>query len=211
MFTGIVEKTGRVVGREQTPAGVRLCIDGEGWGYKAKRGESVCVNGVCLTAIEDVATDGLMRFDVIPQTLSLTGIGMLAPEGRVNLERAAAVGDLIGGHMVQGHIDGLARVVRIQTEGQWRVTLELPATVGVYMVPKGSVALDGVSLTLADVSAPLADGKTHIDVTLIPETLSRTTLADWAPGSLVNIEADATAKTIIHFLKHWKNNEHNIS
>jgi riboflavin synthase len=204
MFTGIVETMGRLEARTPTQSGVRLVVACAHWDYRALRGESVSVNGVCLTAVEDVGPDGRMKFDVIPQTLRVTSIGSVGVGANVNLERAARVGALIGGHLVQGHVDGLARVLRVQTHGEWRVTLGMSAEVGVYMAPKGSVALDGISLTLARVGLPDEAGNVEIDVTLIPETLDRTNARGWREGESVNVEADAAAKTIVHFLTHWK-------
>ncbi len=136
-----------------------------------------------------------MAFDAIPETLSKTTLGSLRVGDRVNLEHAAIASTLLGGHIVQGHIDGVGSVATIKTDGQWRVRVKPPRELIRYMTPKGSVSLDGVSLTLAAV------GPTWIEVALIPTTLDKTTLASWRVGSRVNIEADVMAKTIVTHLE----------
>ena len=193
MFTGIVQTRGRVVSMNPTDAGQRLVIDHDGLDTKVRQGDSVSVSGVCLTAIDP--SDHQLVFDVVPQTLRLTTLGRLQPGDPVNLEPALLAGQPLGGHLVQGHVDGLAEVVALdQTDGQWRITLRPPADLMDYFTPKGSVTLDGVSLTLAAV------GDDTFDVALIPETLDRTTLRDRQVGSHLNLEADQIAKTVIHWL-----------
>ena len=204
MFTGIVQARGRVVSLTPTDTGSRLIVEHDGLTTPVHRGDSVSVSGVCLTATpgSDPApgsspTPGStqLAFDVVPQTLRLTTLGRLQPGDPVNLEPALLAGQPLGGHLVQGHIDGLAEVVNVdQTAGQWRVTLRPPADLMDYLTPKGSVTLDGVSLTLAAV------GDDTFDVALIPETLDRTTFRDRQIGSHVNLEADQIAKTVIHWL-----------
>ena len=193
MFTGIVQARGRVVSLTPSDTGSRLTVEHDGLTTPVHRGDSVSVSGVCLTAVEP--TDHRLAFDVVPQTLRLTTLGRLQTGDPVNLEPALLAGQPLGGHLVQGHVDGLAEVVALdRTDGQWRITLRPPPDLMDYFTPKGSVTLDGVSLTLAAV------GDDTFDVALIPETLDRTTLRDRHVGSHLNLEADQIAKTIIHWL-----------
>ena len=191
MFTGIVQHVGRITAAEPTPAGVRLTLDPCGWSHEPARGDSISVSGTCLTVVE--ARPGAWSFDVIPQTLARTALGTLASLPRaVNLEHAVLASTPMGGHIVQGHVDGLGRVASIQTSGQWRVRIEPPEEAARFIVAQGSIAVDGVSLTVADAAT---DGA-WFEVALIPETLARTTLAALALGDAVNIEADHLSKLI---------------
>gem|GEM_PF-44042 len=199
VFTGIIERVGVVRAKLPGPSGLRMHIDARGWSYRAKRGDSVAISGACLTSVADVGEDGLLLFDAVPETLAATMLGGLEVGARVNLESAATVGTLLGGHLVQGHVDGCGRVVSIVTEGEWRVRIAVPSSVMGYLAPKGSVCLDGVSLTLASVDV----GASAIEVALIPVTLQKTTLAAWRVGQQVNMEADSMAKTIVHYLRHF--------
>lgn len=194
MFTGIVQTTATILASETTRAGRRLAVERAGLRGEVNQGDSVCVSGVCLTAV-DIADDRL-GFDVIHETLTKTSIGALGVGDAVNLEPAVTPSQPLGGHFMQGHVDGLATVDAIHTDGgEWRVSFR-PGAAGLmdYIVPRGSVAIDGVSLTLARV------GSDTFDVALIPETLQRTTLGALAVGGRVNIEADILAKTIVHRL-----------
>jgi len=206
MFTGIIEVMGFVESVTPRPSGVLLCVRAplEKWGYRPAAGDSVCVSGCCLTAVEAVGEtgeggDGVMKFDVIPETLSKTTLRTFTPGGRVNLERAATASTLLGGHIVQGHVDGVATIENITTEGEWRVRLRPAVELMQYMAPKGSVCLDGVSLTLA--AARPKEG--WIEVALIPTTLDKTTLREWRVGQGVNVEADAMAKMVVNYLRHF--------
>ncbi len=193
MFTGIVQARGRVVSLTPTDTGTRLTVEHDGLTTPVHRGDSVSVSGVCLTAVDP--SPQRLSFDVVPQTLRLTTLNNLQPGDPVNLEPALQAGQPLGGHLVQGHVDGLAEVVALdQAAGQWRITLRPPADLMDYFTPKGSVTLDGVSLTLAAV------GDDTFDIALIPETLNRTTLRDRQVGSHLNLEADQIAKTVIHWL-----------
>lgn len=159
MFTGIIEQLGRIQATHATPAGVRLVVDPQGWAYRARVGDSVSVNGCCLTVAADpAAAGGALAFDVIPETLRKTTIGDLKAGAKVHLEHAATPTTLLGGHVVQGHIDGVGEVIQIAegrgqradvAVGEWRVRIGLPGDLMAYVVPKGSVAVDGVSLTVA--------------------------------------------------------------
>jgi len=222
VFTGIIQSMGAVLAAEPTTTGRRLVIrPDEGWDYRPALGDSVCVSGCCLTVAEVLLPDpapgptpprsgkgdgggGGWAFDLVPETLARTTLGELTPGRRVNLERSLAVGDLLGGHIVQGHVDGVAVVEAAESrEGPWgaerrltiRPTPTPQARLMEYIVPKGSIALDGVSLTIAAV----ADAT--FDVALIPTTLRLTTLGDARPGTRLNLEADTMAKTIVHYLR----------
>jgi len=144
-----------------------------------------------------VHSDGTLAFDVVPETLAVTTLAGWQAGRRVNLEHAATPTTLLGGHLVQGHIDGVGRVVSNADAGQgWRLAIELPASISPYMAPKGSVCVDGVSLTIAAFDPATA----RLEVALIPTTLERTTLAALAPGDGVNLEADALAKMVVQYL-----------
>jgi riboflavin synthase len=191
MFTGIVEHQGRVIALRTEPWGARLEVDPCGWAHAPRDGDSIAVNGCCLTVVGTPAPGAPLRFDVIPQTLSLTTVGALRPGELVNLEHASTASTLLGGHLVQGHVDGIGEVLSASTAGgEWRTRIAAPPSVAPYLVERGSVAVDGVSLTIAAV------GDGWFEVTLIPATLAKTTLRDRAAGSRVNLEADALAKMV---------------
>jgi riboflavin synthase len=192
MFTGIIRHVGRVQGVSPTEAGRRLQVDLGPLTEGLALGDSVAVDGACLSAC---AIDGSRAsFDVVAETLSRTTLGNLAPGARVNLERALRLSDGLDGHLVQGHVDATAKVQRIdRAGGQWKVTFRAEASVVAQMIPKGSIAIAGVSLTLVE-----ADGE-HFSVALIPTTLAETTLPDLAVGDEVNIETDLIGK----YLRRW--------
>ncbi|MFZ4751180.1 MAG: riboflavin synthase [Phycisphaerales bacterium] len=193
MFTGLVQSLGRVAEIRPGPTSTRLVVDTGGWPHTPDLGASIAVNGCCLTV---VAVDaGRLSFDAIPQTLAVTSLGALAVGAGVNLEHAATPMTFLGGHVVLGHVDGLAEVVEVRTAGEWRVRLRLPGDLGANAVDKGSITLDGVSLTIARVE-DVADAGTVIDVCLIPETLARTNLAERKPGDRLNVEVDYLAKLV---------------
>ncbi len=194
MFTGLVQSVGRIASIEPVDAGRRLTIDASPWDHRPAVGDSISVNGCCLTVSEiDSALPHRWSFVAIPETLQKTTLGGLSEDSRVNLEHAVSASTLLGGHIVQGHIDGVATVQRINTDGQWRVTLRPERSLMPFIISKGSVALDGVSLTIAGVDPVVGT----FDVALIPETLRVTTLSGWTVGQSVNIEADIQTKTIV--------------
>jgi riboflavin synthase len=196
MFTGLVEALGTVVRLDAAGVGRELVVGEPGLAPQLAPGESVAVNGACLTVVGRDA--GTFRFQVGPETLQRTNLGELAPGDRVNLERALRVGDRLGGHLVQGHIDGLGRVESRQPQGDWDlVWFSCPEALAAQMVGKGSVAVDGVSLTLVDVRP---DG---FSVALIPHTLAQTTLGAKGPGVPVNLETDLLAKYVWKYLRMW--------
>ncbi len=197
MFTGIVQATGIVRTVRQHAAGARLVVDAPDLRRPLADGCSICVNGVCLTVVR--SDDTLIEFDVVPETLNRSNLGAIAVGGAVNLEPSLCVGDALDGHMVQGHVDGTARVMRIRTAGPERLWTFAPQQgLMPFIIPKGSVALDGVSLTIADVEH---DGFT---VALIPTTLSRTTLGRLKVGDRVNVETDILARTVVATLARWR-------
>lgn len=189
MFTGLIQRMGDVSERRDTATGVRLSIRAPGWLADPQAGESITVNGCCLTLVQ--ATDDTLCFDVIPQTLALTTTGDLCVGDRVNLERSLRADALLGGHLVQGHVEGVGAVVGVdRTNGQWRTRISAPPAVQAHMIDQGSVTVDGVSLTVA------ATGADWFEVALIPETLQRTTLVHRMAGSRVNIEADVLSRMV---------------
>jgi riboflavin synthase alpha subunit len=186
VFTGIVRERGRVVSAERNGGGVHLRI-AAAESAQASPGDSIAVSGCCLTV---TAADGeALEFDAVPETLASTTLGALRPGAEVNLEPALRTGEPLGGHFVQGHVDGRARVLALEPDGDGaRLRLELPAELGRYCVEKGSLAVDGVSLTIA---ALTGDG---VEIALVPFTLEHTTLAALGPGDEVNVEVDLLAK-----------------
>ncbi len=189
MFTGIVRERGRVASLDGGDSGIRLRIDAPATAAQAALGDSVAVDGVCLTVVE--ADDGTLAFDAVPETLSRTALARLAADAEVNVEPALRAGDPLGGHYVQGHVDAVGRVRAVEPEGDGRrIWIDAPDAVLRYCVVKGSIAVDGVSLTVADLDD---DG---FAVALIPHTLAETTLGSYAPGRVVNLEADVLAKYV---------------
>jgi riboflavin synthase len=186
VFTGLVADLGEVKAIEQGPEGARLRI-GTTLAARLADGDSIAVNGVCLTVTE--RSDSGFAADAMNQTLTLTTLGDLEPGGAVNLEPALRAGDPLGGHIVQGHVDGVAEIAAIAEEGfARRVSVALGAELSRYVVEHGSIALDGVSLTVARL-----DGDTS-EVSLIPETLERTTFKAAEPGRRINVEVDVIAR-----------------
>lgn len=187
VFTGIVRERGRVVAAELNGGGVRLRIEARETAAGAAPGDSIAVNGCCLTVT--AARDGSLEFDAVPETVSRTNLGGLVAGADVNLEPALRAGDPLGGHFVQGHVDATAQVVALAPEGEGaRLTLRLTPDLARYTVEKGSIAVDGVSLTIAG----LREG--GVEIALIPFTLEHTTLGSLTAGDEVNVEVDLLAK-----------------
>jgi len=199
MFTGIIEKTARVIAVAKAPAFVRLTIASD-W-TDVQDGESVAVNGVCLTVAE--MHPGEIGFDVVKETLALTNLGLLEPSDPVHLERSLRVGDRLSGHFVQGHIDGTATVISQGAVGkdEWLLVLECPMQLAKYLTPKGSVSLDGVSLTIASIKG------NRFEIALIPTTLQITALGQRPVGWLANLEVDVLTKTVISWLERREPSE----
>ncbi|MEY4060991.1 MAG: hypothetical protein RLZZ258_1275 [Actinomycetota bacterium] len=194
MFTGIIEELGVVDSIEQLPDAIRLKIRGPLVVSDVKRGDSIAVNGTCLTAVEfDAET---FTADVMQETLRLTSLDAIKAGDPVNLERAMTAATRFGGHVVQGHVDGVGQIISRQPSENWEwVRVQVPAELMKYVVLKGSITIDGVSLTVNEV------GDDWLGLSLIPETLSLTTLGSKKPGDKVNVEADVMAKHIERLLE----------
>jgi riboflavin synthase len=198
MFTGIVEGTGTVVAltRSGTGDGARLEVDAPWPPGELAVGDSVAVDGCCLTVV--ARTPGGFAADLVAETLRRTALGRLTKGARVNLERPLALGGRLGGHLVQGHVDGVGRVLERQRVGEGEeIRLELPEDLARYVVEKGSIAVDGVSLTVAAV------GPDWFTVALVPHTLAATTLGGRGPGDPVHLEVDVVAKYVERLVQPW--------
>jgi riboflavin synthase len=195
MFTGIVEQVGVVVALEAAGDGGRLTVRGSRVVADASPGDSIAVNGCCLTVVEH--DDSTFTADVMRESLDRTSLGRLQPGSPVNLERAVRPDGRLGGHLVQGHVDGIGTVVERQPGDRWEVVrIELAADLARYVAPKGSITVDGTSLTVVDVH----DDPAWFTVALIPTTLAATTLGVVAVGDLVNLEVDVIAKYVERLL-----------
>ena len=194
MFSGIVECTGAVVSIEDFPGGKHLKIDLKTAAEDLKPGDSVAVNGVCLTAVE--IEGPCCRFDVITETLSKTNLGKLTIGSKVNLERSLRAGDRIDGHFVQGHVHDVGHLIeRIDSDEEFKLWIQPPAELSVYIAPLGSVAVNGVSMTVAEVRPDA------FALALIPTTLERTNLGELQPGDPINIETDIISRQLVHYLE----------
>ena len=195
MFTGLVETTAKVTAFEKSAGGARLQLSLDSTltpeDFAAAIGDSIAVNGCCLTVTKFSGQD--LSFDLSSETLGVTNLKNLIGNTEVNIERAMRIGDRLGGHLVAGHVDGVGTIDLVdQKSSGWLIKLSMPRALGCYVIKKGSICLDGVSLTVN----ALADdnSKTQIDLILIPETLKKTTLRKWQAGQQVNIEVDQMAK-----------------
>ncbi|MGX6512412.1 riboflavin synthase [Rhodococcus sp. SJ-2] len=194
MFTGIVEELGEIVAREDLADAARFTVRGPVVTADAKHGDSIAVNGVCLTVVDVVDTDSFTT-DVMQETLNRSSLEDLAAGSRVNLERAAAVNSRLGGHIVQGHVDGTGSVLLLTPSENWTVVrISLPASIARYVVEKGSITVDGVSLTVSALGGE--PGDEWFEISLIPTTLSLTTLGGAEAGTTVNLEVDVIAKYV---------------
>ncbi|MDQ4032799.1 MAG: riboflavin synthase [Actinomycetota bacterium] len=189
MFTGIIEELGELVARDERPDAARLAIRGPLVCSDTRPGDSIAVNGVCLTV---VGVDGeVFIADVIGETLRRSSLGSTRPGDRLNLERAAKLGDRLGGHLVQGHVDATGTVLSRTESASWElIRIGMPAVLARYVVEKGSITVDGVSLTVIEA------GIKNFSVGIIPTTRELTTLGTRHPGELVNLEADVIAKYV---------------
>ncbi len=192
MFTGIIEKTAKVTRVVENRMAKRLVVR-HAWN-DLRGGESIAVNGVCLTIAEFTLDEA--SFDVIAETIDKTNLGSLRVGNDVHMERALRVGDRFDGHFVQGHVDGRARLIEQRTsDSEWRLVVEAPDHLAKYLSPKGSVAIDGVSLTIAALKGNV------FELALIPTTLELTALGRRPVGWLFNFEADMMSKTVVHWLE----------
>ncbi|WP_194409182.1 riboflavin synthase [Microbacterium cremeum] len=204
MFTGIVEEIGEITAVEPSGDGVRVTVHGPKAVADASHGDSISVSGVCLTVVDQ--GEEWFTADVMKQTLDMSTLTAVAAGRAVNLERATAAHGRLGGHIVQGHIDGTGVLLEVRPGEQWRVLrISLPAHLAPLVVDKGSIAVDGVSLTVSAASpAPLAasaaEDEAWFEVSLIPETLTATTLGGLAPGDRVNLETDILARHVQRLL-----------
>jgi riboflavin synthase alpha subunit len=193
MFTGIVRELGKVASASESGGGLALEIDAPATTATLAPGDSLAVDGVCLTA--ETVANGRVTLHAVPETLARTTLGGLRDGDEVNLEPALRAGDPLGGHYVQGHVDAVGRIQSVEAEGEGlRVFVEAPPEILRYVVEKGSVALDGVSLTVAELA------EDAFAVALVPHTLEQTTLSDLLPGKQVNIEVDVLAKYVERLL-----------
>jgi riboflavin synthase len=195
MFTGIIEERGQVTALDNLPDGsARLTVHAPIAVSDARHGDSIAVSGVCLTVIDQGAD--WFSADVMGQTLAVSALAGVGIGDAVNLERAARVGDRLGGHIVQGHVDGVATLITRTDLEHWRVLrFALDPSLAPLVVDKGSIAVAGVSLTVSAVSEPEADAS-WFEVSLIPETLTATTLGELEPGAVVNVETDVLARHV---------------
>ena len=200
MFTGIVEAMGTVTNIVNGPDSAQLTIQSAGYFSDIKLGDSIAVNGCCLTAVTNTADQ--FTVDVMKQTLALTNIGSLEIGSVVNLEKAMKVSDRLGGHIVQGHVDSTATLAAINQGADWyELVFNVPATYLKYMQAQGSITINGVSLTIAK----LSDVDKQLSVWLIPETLKRTNLSALQVGDVVNLEVDVLAKYVERIMKAGAN------
>ncbi len=195
MFTGIVREVGVVVEAEEAGGGRALAVRAPATASRTRVGDSIAIDGCCLTATE--VADGTIRFQAVPETIARSTLGTLERNEQVNVEPAIRAGEELGGHYVQGHVDAVGRIRSAEAEGQGlRVVVEAPEAVLRYCVEKGSVTVDGVSLTVAEL---IDDG---FAVALVPHTLEATTLSALRPGQAVNLEADVLAKYVERLVTH---------
>lgn len=192
MFTGLIEATGHVDTLQASPVGGRLRVRTP-LGADLRPGDSIALNGVCLTAI-DPDTQGFSA-DVSPVTLAVTSLGTLLPGRLVNLERPVRADARMGGHFVLGHVDATGRIVELREDGDaWRLAVAIPESMGLLVIPKGSIAVDGISLTVAAI-----DGH-HVVLQIIPFTFAHTALSQAATGDAVNLEFDVLGKYVLRAL-----------
>ena len=214
VFTGIIEELGEIVATDDLGDAARLIIRGPVVTVDARHGDSIAVNGVCLTVV-DVLPEGRFSADVMAETLNRSSLAALAVGSQVNLERAAAVNSRLGGHIVQGHVDGTGAVMSRSPSEHWEVVrIALPREISRYVVEKGSITVDGISLTVSALGTdeplgrraqgtdePLGRGE-WFEVSLIPTTLALTTLGSAAVGTPVNLEVDVIAKYVERLMFH---------
>lgn len=196
MFTGLVQALGILLVSADTDAGKRLTVSlAELADAPIEPGDSICVSGVCLTVVK--RANGNVHFDVVTETLRRSTLGLKKVQDRLNLELSLRGNSFVGGHFVQGHVDATATVAAVSKDPRdWRITFQVPDDITPYIVPKGSVAVDGVSMTIADARA------NKFTLAVIPTTLEKTTLSCLEVGDKVNVETDILARTVVHYLQN---------
>lgn len=197
MFSGIIEKIGTISEIKKRPGGIQISIESEPWTDSLKLGESISVNGICLTVVR--MGGGVFSVDLVPETLRDTTARTWKVKSEVNLERSLRAMDRLGGHFVSGHVDGVGKVKkRVRRGGNYQITIGIPHSIIRYVVPKGSIAVDGISLTIQKLN------RDSVEVALIPETIRATTIGSKKTGDPVNLEIDMMAKGVYHFLENWQ-------
>jgi riboflavin synthase len=198
MFTGIIETTGTIESGRGTVDGKSFTVRADGLSETLRPGDSVAVNGVCLTV--ESRDKGRFTATAVGETLARTTLGKARVGNRVNLERAATPDTALGGHIVQGHVDGVGRVKSLERSGSdWLLTIEVPKDVYYYLVPKGSVAIDGISLTIVEQKPGF-----HITITIVPYTFEHSIAGTYRPGVEVNVEADIIGKYVKEYLSRMR-------
>jgi riboflavin synthase len=197
LFTGLVVELGDIVSLEKRGTGARLVLDAKALGQEAKIGDSIAINGTCLTVVE--VRGSKLAFDISDESLKSTNLGELKVRDRVNLESALRLNDRLGGHIVTGHIDGIGRIRSKNLEGEvYKIVIETEPWIAEYLVEKGSVAIDGISLTVVDV---MRDG---FSLVVIPHTAKMTTIGLKGAGDRVNVEVDILGKYVAAYMKKGK-------
>ena len=194
MFAGIIEKRGTLVDKKKQGKQIAFIIESDIWEKPLKRGESMAVNGVCLTVVR--SKNNQFTVQAVPETLAQTTLGNLQVKEPLNLERSLVYGDRVGGHFVLGHVDGVGRIIRKKSSGKsFNLEIEAPEEVLAFLVPKGSIAVEGISLTIQQIS------KRSIKIAVIPHTAKTTTLGKKNLGDLVNLEADVLSKHLTYLVR----------
>jgi riboflavin synthase len=214
MFTGLVQAVGVVVAVKDRGGLRRLTVDTSAWDHRPEPGDSISVSGCCLTVANRPGarrSGRVLEFDAVAETLGKTTIGRLKVGSKVNLEHSCTPTTLMGGHVVQGHVDGVGTVQSVQRGSDWRLRIAGPSPAPraggedfmQYVAPKGSITVEGVSLTVAGLWSTARPRRAGFEVALIPTTLAKTTLEGLEVGDGVNLEADMIAKTVVHWLRHF--------
>ena len=194
MFSGIIEKKGKLVDRKKQGRQIAFTVETTAWEKPLKRGESISVNGVCLTVVS--TRKNQFTVQAVPETLAQTTLAQTQLKETLNLERSLICGDRIGGHFVLGHVDGVGQVIRKKSNGKsFNLEIEIPISVLAFLVPKGSIAVEGISLTIQNI------GKQSIQIAVIPHTAKTTTLGSKKIGDLVNLEADVLSKHLVRLVQ----------
>jgi len=194
MFSGIIEKKGKLVDQKKQGKQIAFTVESTAWDKPLKRGESISINGVCLTVVS--IKKNQFTVQAVPETLKQTTLFQIRIKEPLNLERSLSWGDRVGGHFVLGHVDGIGRILRRKSSGKsFNLEIQVPPSVLAFLVPKGSIAVEGISLTIQQI------GKQSIQIAVIPHTAKTTTLGKKKVGDLVNLEADVLSKHLTHLVQ----------